>query len=97
MSADGGAPSEWRVHTGAVARAEAPQKILHSLIASGRLDDLRWPDFSDYRSEVTKLYAGSHFAPVWLRDGKPTAQALEMIAVLQEADHEALRAEDYDS
>jgi murein L,D-transpeptidase YcbB/YkuD len=75
----------------------APEASLRSLIRAGRLDDLRWPDFSEYRAEVQKLYSRSHYAPAWLHDGRPTPQAQQMISILQEADNEGLRAEDYDS
>jgi L,D-transpeptidase YcbB len=29
---------------------------LSAIVASGRLDDLRWPDFSDYRLHLTNFY-----------------------------------------
>jgi L,D-transpeptidase YcbB len=70
---------------------------LRSLSRAGRLDDLRWPNFSDYRAGVMKFYSRSGYAPAWLRDGQPTPQALQMIDILQQADGEGLRAEDYDS
>ena len=59
--------------------------------------DLRWPDFSDYRGDVEAFYARAGHAPAWLNDGHPTPPALQMIDVLQKADSEGLRAEDYDS
>jgi murein L,D-transpeptidase YcbB/YkuD len=61
------------------------------------MEDLQWPDFSDYRSDVEKFYARLRFAPAWLHGGQPTSQALQMIDVLQQAASEGLRPEDYDS
>lgn len=78
-------------------RLEGPQITLRALVRAGRIADLRWPDFSDYRDEVEKFYGRSGYAPAWLGDGKPTAQALQMIDILREADSEGLNAEDYDS
>ena len=43
------------------------------------------------------LYRRSGYAPVWIRNGHPIPQALEMISILQQADSKGLRAEDYDS
>ncbi len=78
----------------AVDRLEAQ---LRQVVARGRLADLRWPDFSDYRAQVENLYRRSKFKPVWIRDGRPTPQAEEMIAILQQADNAGLRAGDYDA
>ena len=75
----------------------SPRVMLHALIRAGRIADLRWPDFSDYRADVEKFYARSGYAPAWLRDGRPTPQALQMIDILRQADSEGLRAEDYDA
>jgi murein L,D-transpeptidase YcbB/YkuD len=70
---------------------------LSGIVASGRLEDLRWPDFSDYRSHLASFYRPSGYTLAWVRDGKPTSQAVELIRVLQDADREGLRAEDYDT
>jgi L,D-transpeptidase YcbB len=86
-SANAGSTSK---HGGAAAR-------LSAIVASGRLEDLRWPNFSDYRSLLTSFYRPSGYNLAWVRDGEPTAQALELIQTLQGADREGLRAEDYDA
>ena len=83
-------------------RASSPQKLgdvsarLRAIIASGRLEDLRWPNFTDYRKQLESFYRPSGYTLAWLQKGEPTAQAAEMIQVLQDADSEGLRAEDYD-
>src|SRR5579863_7700150 len=40
---------------------------LREIVAAGRLSDLRWPDFSDYKIHVANFYDSSGYAPAWLR------------------------------
>jgi L,D-transpeptidase YcbB len=70
---------------------------LREIIAAGRLPDLRWPDFSDYKTHVANFYNSSGYAPAWLRNNEPTQQALAVIDVLKQADAKGLNAEDYNS
>ena len=70
---------------------------LSTIIDSGRHEDLRWPDFSDYRIHLTNFYRPSGYKPAWISDGQPTTQALELIKIFEDADQEGLRAEDYDA
>jgi murein L,D-transpeptidase YcbB/YkuD len=90
--------------TAASARGNSAQKPksataaqLSAIVASGRLDDLRWPNFSDYRPHLTNFYRPTGYALAWVRGGAPTPQALELISILQAAAWEGLRAEDYDA
>jgi murein L,D-transpeptidase YcbB/YkuD len=76
---------------------EKPGSGVRAIVASGRLETLHWPNFSDYRVLVDNLYGRSGYAPVWVRKGHPTPQALEMISILRQADSKGLLAEDYDS
>jgi murein L,D-transpeptidase YcbB/YkuD len=82
-------------------KATATQPVrgdsLREIVGSGRLENLRWPNFSNYRAEVERLYRESEFNPVWIRHGQPTSAATQMIRVLQGADNDGLRAEDYDA
>lgn len=73
------------------------RNALHAIIASGQLHELRWPDFSDYRAPLDVLYHRADYDTLWMQDGSPTRQALQMISALQQADSNGLRAEDYDS
>lgn len=50
---------------------------LCSLAAGGRLEEMRWPGFSDYRDRVESFYRRGGCAPVWIAAGQPTRQALE--------------------
>ncbi len=69
---------------------------LRDIVASGKLSDLRWPDFSDYRIHLKNFYEPAGYALVWLRNNQPTPQAQAIIQVLQQADSKGLNAEDYD-
>lgn len=63
---------------------------------AGRLEDLRWPDFSDYRIHVKNFYEPAGYSLAWVRDGRVTPQASSVIGLLQNADSKGLHAEDYD-
>ena len=79
--------------------AAAPSEFsvaLRQISAAGRLADLRWADFSDYRVHVTNFYASADYAPAWLINNEPTQQAQTVIDVLKQAPTEGLNAEDYD-
>jgi len=43
------------------------------------------------------FYRSAGYSLVWMRQGQPTPQAREMIEILQQADLQGLRADDYDS
>jgi L,D-transpeptidase YcbB len=68
---------------------------VRTIVASGRQQDLRWPVFWDFKAEVDRFYRPS-YALAWVREGKPTAAAQQVISILQSADKEGLSAEDYD-
>jgi L,D-transpeptidase YcbB len=76
--------------------AEAENPELCGLIESGRLADLRWQDFSDYRPQVRNFYQAERYRLAWTADGQPTAQARGVIRVLQDSEKTGLRATDYD-
>jgi murein L,D-transpeptidase YcbB/YkuD len=72
------------------------QATLRAAIDSGRLPDLRWPDFSDYSKHVEKFYGLNGGSLWWVSGTEPTAQARQMIGLLLEADQKGLSADDYD-
>jgi L,D-transpeptidase YcbB len=45
-----------QVSAGAARKPPETERALRSNVQSGRLDDLRWPDFSDYRADVDNFY-----------------------------------------
>jgi len=69
---------------------------LRDLVASGRLDDLHWPDFSDFQSTVQSFYEARGYVPAWSRDGKISPQAIAVISELKRAESHGLDPEDYD-
>ena len=73
------------------------QAALHSIVEAGRLSDLRWPDFSDYREDVARFYQAYGDALPWVSGMQATPQARAMIAVLQNAGAKGLSPEDYDA
>jgi L,D-transpeptidase YcbB len=70
---------------------------LRAIVDAGRLGELRWPSFSNYQTQLVSFYRPSGYQRAWVRNGEPTAQALELVRILQQADGEGLRAEDYDA
>ena len=74
----------------------AGQQELRALAESGRLVDLQWPNFSDHDGAVREFYAQAGYKLAWSRDGKPTAQATELIGILENADQKGLDNKDYD-
>jgi murein L,D-transpeptidase YcbB/YkuD len=72
------------------------QSALRSIVQSGNLTDLRWPDFSDYEKHVQKFYDSYGYSLPWIKDMQPTPQAQQVIAVLLQVDQKGLSAEDYD-
>jgi murein L,D-transpeptidase YcbB/YkuD len=79
--------------------ANSPQSTSHlrEIVASGRLADLRWPDFSDYKAQVTEFYESSAYATAWLNGRQPSAQALALIELFKSASKKGLQPEDYDA
>src|SRR5215831_1320965 len=68
---------------------------IREIVASARLSDLRWPDFSDYRGHLENFYQSSGYRSAWVRENQPTAQARAIIEVLRQADGKGLNSEDY--
>ncbi len=71
--------------------------LIQAIAASGNLADLHAPNFTDYRYLVVKFYQSVNYAPVWVRNGQPTPQALTVIAALENSVHKGLNPEDYDA
>lgn len=72
------------------------QQELRAIAESGRLADLQWPNFSDYEKWVKEFYDLGNYELAWTRGGKPTTQALELIAILDDATEKGLDSKDYD-
>ncbi len=70
---------------------------LQAIAAGGSIAGQRWPNFTDYRQQVQQLYAATNYAPVWVRDGRATPQALAVMAALESSQQKGLNPEDYDA
>jgi L,D-transpeptidase YcbB len=72
------------------------QAWLHQAVDSGSSSDLRWPNFIDYSQHLKKFYGFNGYSLWWVKNGEPTAQAMQVIAALRQAELKGLSAEDYD-
>ena len=70
---------------------------IQALIQSGRHVALHWSNLSDVSKGLGKLYGESPVRPLWIKDQRPTPQAIAMVAALKEADAAGLIPEDYDA
>ena len=78
----------------------APEPVAEQLQAianAGTLADLRWPNFTDYRQSTQELYKAVNYAPVWVRDGQVSPQALAIIAEFVSSQKRGLIPDDYDA
>ena len=69
---------------------------LHGIVDSARNADLRWPDFTPYKTEVAKLYETNGYSLIWVQNGRVRPQGLAVIELLQNAGAKGLDPEDYD-
>jgi murein L,D-transpeptidase YcbB/YkuD len=69
---------------------------LHGIVDSGRNADLRWSDFTPYKTEVAKLYQTNGYSLLWVQNGRVRPQGVAVIQLLQNADAKGLDPEDYD-
>jgi len=94
-----------RAQSGASSVSAAPAQQLSSegraaqsaAISAGNIPELRWPNFSDYSKLLREFYDLNGQSLPWVRGMAPTPQALQAIAILQQADQKGLSAEDYDA
>jgi L,D-transpeptidase YcbB len=77
--------------------ADAVAAPLRTIAAAGTFADLTFPNFSDYSQQVQALYQSVNYAPMWVRDGQATPQALAMITAFQSSRQKGLSPEDYDA
>jgi len=68
---------------------------LCALVETGRLAELRWQDFSDYRQQLKSFYE-PNYQLAWIASGELTAPARSLISTLENSDKAGLRADDYD-
>src|SRR5260370_577286 len=74
---------------------DAPSTI-KGLVETSRLDELRWPDFSDYRKHMVNFSQPLNWELSWTRGGRVTPQARTVITLFEKADAKGINAVDYD-
>jgi L,D-transpeptidase YcbB len=90
------AAAGWEDSTASSSASGGQSVLLRTILQAGRLDDLRWPDFSDVRVPAEAFYRTLGFKSAWMKGPQPGDRAREMIGVLEQAGREGLRPEDYD-
>jgi L,D-transpeptidase YcbB len=81
----------------AVCLSAAQQQDIQTLVASGNLDGMRWPNFTDYRTPLREFYEPTGYAPAWVQGAQPVPQALSLIQRFKDAGKKGLNPEDYDA
>lgn len=71
--------------------------IMQQDVQAGAMQELRWPEFPDYKQHLNDFYALREWEPAWSVNGKPTRQAMDMIRNFQHASERGLIPEDYDA
>jgi len=69
---------------------------LRAIVESARNADLRWPDFTAYKTEVAKLYETNRYSLLWVQNGRARPQGQVVIELLENANNKGLDPEDYD-
>ena len=77
--------------------ATPAQVEIASTINSGSMPDLQKPGITKYQQQAAEFYQKGGYALAWIRDRKPTPQALAMIAQFKNAQLKGLMPEDYDA
>ena len=75
----------------------AQQPDIKNLVTSGNLEQMRWPNFSDYRNRLQEFYEPAGYAPAWVHGAQLVPQALPLIALFRDAGKKGLDPEDYDA
>ena len=73
------------------------QARIQSLVTAGTLQEMRWPNFTDYRVWLQKFYSPTGYAPAWLQGNEPVPQALALMERFRNASQSGLQPEDYDA
>jgi murein L,D-transpeptidase YcbB/YkuD len=72
------------------------QAWLHQALDTSNSAGLRWPHFIDYIQHLKKFYGFNGYSLWWVKDGQPTAQAMQVTALFRQAELKGLSSEDYD-
>ena len=70
---------------------------LSSMAESGKLDILRWPNYSEFQPQMEEFYNGRNYELTWTRNGVPTESARALMQVFANAAQKGLVPTDYDA
>jgi len=76
--------------------SESATSSLQRTLAAGELADLHWRQFGQFREALLAFYDSRNYQLAWIRDAQPTAQAREVMGLLQNAERKGLDPLDYD-
>ena len=74
-----------------------PAARIQTLISAGKLEGMRWANFSDYKTRLQKFYEPAGYTPAWVQDNRPSSQALSLIELFKNAWNKGLEPEAYDA
>ncbi len=77
--------------------AVGQQTEIQNIVTSAKLDSMRWPNFSDYRTWLQSFYQPTAYAPAWVAGNQPTPVALAVMQRFGSAGSKGLEPEDYDA
>jgi murein L,D-transpeptidase YcbB/YkuD len=89
-------PGSSRV-AGAQEASDSVMPRVREMLQALRLPRAKWPRIGDVASALRPLYDSTATAPLWLRDGLPTANARTAIRYLAQVETVGLAAVDYDA
>jgi murein L,D-transpeptidase YcbB/YkuD len=69
---------------------------LRGIVDSARNADLRWSDFTPYKTEFAKFYEMNSYSLDWVQNGRVRSQGLAVIELLKNTNAKGLDPEDYD-
>jgi len=70
---------------------------IREIVNAGRLADLRWPNFTDYKAHAAEFYESNGYTTAWLQGREPSRQALALIDSFKNSWKKGLQPEDYDA
>jgi hypothetical protein len=67
-----------------MAHISAGQQVdIQTLVTSGNLEEMRWPNFSDYRNSIQEFYEPTGFTSAWVQGSQPLPQPLSLIELFR--------------
>jgi murein L,D-transpeptidase YcbB/YkuD len=77
--------------------AVEPPEVIRGIVASNSHPQLTQPGVEKVHAELQKIYESIQYAPIWMRDGRPTPQAHSVASYIAAVLERGLRPSDYDA